>query len=59
MKKPSLMDDPRHWRQRAQEARRIADQLADPAARKTMHEIATSYERLAKLAATRQASPKD
>ena len=50
MNKPSLADDPAHWQRRAEEARRVADQLDDPIAKKTMREIALSYERLAALA---------
>jgi hypothetical protein len=50
---PPLMDNPQHWRQRAEEARRVADQLTDPVAQKTMREIALSYDRLADLAAKR------
>jgi hypothetical protein len=57
MKKPALMDDPQHWRQRAEEARRIAGQLSDPVARKTMEEIAVSYDRLADLATKKSAVP--
>lgn len=48
------MDDPQHWQQRAGEARRIAGQLSDPISRKTMDEIAASYERLAALATKRK-----
>ena len=50
MNKPSLADDPAHWQRRAEEARRVADQLDDPIAKKTMRDIALSYERLAALA---------
>ena len=50
MKMASIANDPAHWRRRAQEARRIADQLDDPVAQKTMRDIALSYERLATLA---------
>ena len=50
MNTPSLSDDPAHWQQRAEEARRIADQLDDLIAKKTMRDIALSYERLAALA---------
>jgi hypothetical protein len=50
MKSPPLANDPAHWRRRAAEARRIADQLDDPIAKKTMHDIALSYERLAAIA---------
>jgi hypothetical protein len=52
-----LLKDPAHWRERADEARRVAETLADPKARKTMLEIAESYERLAERALLR--SPKD
>ena len=37
-------------KRRAEEARRVADQLDDPIAKKTMRDIALSYERLAALA---------
>jgi hypothetical protein len=50
MQTPSIKDDPIHWRQRADEARRVADQLDDPIAKKTMLDIAQSYEQLAALA---------
>ena len=45
-----LKDDPKHWRQLAQDARAAADQLDDPDAKKTMLEIAESYEQLASRA---------
>jgi hypothetical protein len=47
MKAPSLLDDPAHWRRRAAESRSIAERLDDPEQKKTMLEIAESYERLA------------
>ena len=53
MNKPSPIDDPAQWRQKADEARRMADQLADPEAKQTMLEIAASYELLAKIAEAR------
>jgi hypothetical protein len=53
MKTPSIVDDPAHWRRRSQEAGRIADQLDDRIAKKTMRDIANSYERLAALAEAR------
>ena len=53
-----IIDDPSHWRRRAQEARRIADQLDDPVAKMTMLDIAQSYEQLAALAEAKLA-PKD
>ena len=46
----SIVDDPTHWRQRAEEAHRVADQLDDPIAKKTMEDVAHSYEQLAALA---------
>jgi hypothetical protein len=53
MNNPTPIDDPAHWRQRAEEARRMADQLADPEAKQAMLEIAASYEQLAKIAEAR------
>ena len=43
----ALLKDPKHWRERAEEARRLAGQLTDPDAQKTMLGIAGNYERLA------------
>jgi hypothetical protein len=53
MNKPSPIDDPAQWRQKADEARRMADQLADPESKQTMLEIAAAYEQLAKIAEAR------
>jgi hypothetical protein len=53
MPTPTSFNDPAHWRQRAQEARGIADQLDDPAAKRAMLEIAQSYEQLAAIAEKR------
>jgi len=50
------INDPAYWRERAEEARRIAEQLADAAAKQTMLEIANSYDNLAVLTGTRAAS---
>ena len=50
MQTPSIIDDPSHWKRRADEARRLAGQLDDPVAKKTMLEIGLSYEQLAALA---------
>jgi hypothetical protein len=50
-----LLKDPAHWRERAEEARRVAETLTDPKARQTMQEIAESYERLAERALMRAA----
>jgi hypothetical protein len=54
-----LLDDPQHWRSRAEEARTVAEQLADPDAKRTMLRIAADYERLAEnaeLRATKESS---
>ena len=45
----SLENDPAHWRQRADQARRAADQEIDPTARETLLEITEAYEKLAAL----------
>jgi pyruvate-formate lyase len=42
-----IIDDLRHWRQRAEEARTIAEQLSDLQAKRTMLRIADDYDRLA------------
>jgi hypothetical protein len=44
-----MKDDPAHWRQRAHETRAEAENMADPAAKKTLLEIAEAYELLATL----------
>ena len=48
-----LLKDPAHWRDRAGEARCVAETLADPKARQSMLEIAERYNRLAERALTR------
>ena len=48
-----LLRDPKHWRERADEARRVADKLTDQDAKKTMLGIAASYDRLAERAQIR------
>jgi len=45
-----LLNDPAHWRRRANETRRIADQLDDPVARQKMLEVAEHYEQIAAIA---------
>ena len=52
----ALRADPAQWRQRAAQSRRTADQLDDPADRKTMLEIAHAYEKLATLAEAKRGS---
>jgi hypothetical protein len=53
MKQPPI-NDPAYWRERAREARRIAEQLADAAAKQTMREVAQSYDKLAIIALAHQ-----
>jgi hypothetical protein len=50
------INDPAYWRERAQEARRIAEQLADAIAKQTMLEIARSYDNLAEIAKSQAVS---
>jgi len=40
----SLLDDPEHWRSRA-ETRVFAEKLSDPESKRTMLRIAADYER--------------
>jgi hypothetical protein len=49
----SVLDDPKHWLERAEEARSIADQLSDPESRRMMLRIAEDCERLANHARRR------
>jgi hypothetical protein len=46
----SILDDPDHWRERAEDARDVAEQLSDPVSRDMMLRIAESCDRLAELA---------
>src|SRR5262249_54917553 len=43
----SILNDPKHWEERAEEARSIAEQLKDAESRRTLLRIADDYERLA------------
>jgi hypothetical protein len=47
---PSKLADPRHWRDKAEEARCKAEEMSDCIARETMERVADDYERLAKQA---------
>ena len=49
----SFIFDPKHWRERAEEARTIAEKMDDPVARQSMLRIAEEYELLAIRAETR------
>src|SRR5262249_34103275 len=53
MEPRSFLNDPRHWRGRAEEARSRADQIAEPQSKNAMLRIAHDYEVLAERAAAR------
>jgi len=50
------INDPKHWRDRAEQARTLADELTDPDAKRRMLRIAADYEELAKRAERRLAA---
>jgi hypothetical protein len=54
MKAERENDDPSFWRQRADDARRLGEQVGDDVvAQNALREMAASYEQLAKLAEER------
>ena len=56
METPSPVSDPAHWRRRADEARRMADLYQDDSAKRTLMDIAASYEEVANLVESSHAS---
>jgi len=53
----SFLNDPEHWRDRAEEARTRADQISNPQCKIAMLRIADDYEVLAERAAERLLRP--
>ncbi len=49
----SLIVSPKHWRDRAEEARLLAEDMGDTVSREMMLRIATEYDQLAKRARER------
>jgi hypothetical protein len=49
------INDPKHWRDRAKEARALAEQMDDPEGKRMMLRVADDYERLAQRAQERAA----
>ena len=47
------INDPKHWRHRAKEARALAQQMGDPEAKRKMLKNADDYDRLAERAEER------
>jgi hypothetical protein len=47
------INDPKHWRERAEEARTVADEMNDPDSKCKMFRMADDYEELAKRAERR------
>lgn len=51
-----MFGSPEHWRERAEEARQVAEHILDEKAKQGMLAVAESYEKLAVRAEDRQTS---
>jgi hypothetical protein len=51
--RPSIANDPEHWRKRAEDMRTLANEIKDPLSKEMMLRIVDDYERLAKRARDR------
>jgi hypothetical protein len=54
---PNPIDDPQHWRNRANEVRTLAESVSNPETRAILLQIAEDYERLAVQAEARTGAP--
>ena len=52
---PDKVGTPEHWSGRADEARAMAANIVDPAAKQAMLDIAANYEKIAKRAEAKEA----
>jgi hypothetical protein len=57
MPSPHFINEPEHWRKRAEEARTLAGQMSDPQSKQAMLRIATDYDHLATRAEARTKAP--
>ena len=48
-----ILDDPQHWLDRAEEMRRLAEEMGDPETRRMMISVAEGYDKLARRAQER------